>query len=147
MSLENLLKIGRLELHTTDSNQLGKLLGAAARSITDAKEELISNETRLDAAYRAISQLSTAALWANGYRTSRSQPGHHQTMIQSLVHSVGLDNDQMRLLDTFRVKRNAIDYTGEDVDGDSVEECVEAAEGLQRYVADWLNVNKPELVQ
>jgi hypothetical protein len=34
-------------------------------------------------------------------------------MIQSLVHSVGVDNDQMTLLDTFRVKRNAIDYTGE----------------------------------
>ncbi len=147
MSLENLLKIGQLETHTTDAKQLGKLLEAAARSIADARESSISNETRLDAAYRAISQHSTAALWANGYRTSRSKSGHHQTMIQSLVHSVGLDNDQMRLLDTFRVKRNAIDYTGEDVDEGSVEECVKAAERLQELVINWLGINKPELVQ
>jgi len=147
VSLENLSKIGQLETHTTDVKQLGKLLEAAARSIADAKEESISNETRLDAGYKAISLLSAAALWANGYRTSRSKPGHHQTMIQSLVHSVGLDNDQMRLLDTFRVKRNANDYTGEDVDGASVEECVKAAKGLQQHVINWLGVNKPKLVQ
>ena len=147
MSLENLSKIGLLEAHATDAKQLGKLLEAAARSIADAKENSISNETRLDAGYKAISLLSAAALWANGYRTSTSKPGHHQTMIQSLVHSVGLDNDQMRLLDTFRVKRNAIDYTGEDVDGASVEQCVKAAEGLQQHIVDWLSANKPELVQ
>ena len=147
MSLENLSKIGQLEAHTSDAKQLGKLLEAAERSTADAKEESISNETRLDAAYRAISQLCMAALWANGYRPSKSKPGHHQTMIQSLVHSVALDNDQMRLLDTFRVKRNAIDYTGEDVDGGSVEECIKAAEGLQLHVLDWLAGNKPELAQ
>ena len=147
MSLENLSKIGQLEAHTSDAKQLGKLLEAAERSTADAKEESISNETRLDAAYRAISQLCMAALWANGYRPSKSKPGHHQTMIQSLVHSVALDNDQMRLLDTFRVKRNAIDYTGEDVDGGSVEECIKAAEGLQLHVLDWLAANKPELAQ
>lgn len=147
MSLENLSKIGQLEAHASDAKQLGKLLEAAERSTADAKEESISNETRLDAAYRAISQLCMAALWANGYRPSKSKPGHHQTMIQSLVHSVALDNDQMRLLDTFRVKRNAIDYTGEDVDGGSVEECIKAAEGLQLHVLDWLAANKPELAQ
>ena len=147
MSLENLSKIGQLEAHATDARQLGKLLEAAERGIADAKEESISNETRLDAAYRAISQLCMAALWANGYRPSRSKPGHHQTMIQSLVHSVAFDNDQMRLLDTFRVKRNAIDYTGEDVDGGSVEECIKAAERLQLHVIDWIVANTPELVQ
>ena len=43
-------------------------------------------------------------------------------MIQSIVHSVDLDTDQMVLLETFRVKRNSIDYTGEDVDQASVGE-------------------------
>jgi len=147
VSLENLLKIGNLETHTTDAQQLGKMLQAASRSLADARETSITNETRLDAAYRAICQLCIAALWANGYRTSRRKPGHHQTLVQSLVHSVGLDNDQMRLLDTFRIKRNANDYMGEAIDEASVEECVKAAEGLQRHVVHWLSNNKPELIR
>ena len=85
------------------------------------------------------------ALWANGCRPAKGKPGHHQTMIQSLAHSIGLDRDQMLLLDTFRVKRNAIDYTGEDVDEASVEECIEAADNLSRRVNQWLTNNKPEL--
>jgi hypothetical protein len=68
-------------------------------------------------------------------------------MIQSLVHSIGLDRDQMLLLDTFRVKRNAIDYTGDDVDEASVDECVQPADNLLRHVAQWLTNNKPELTK
>jgi hypothetical protein len=146
MSLENLLKIGQLEAHTTNAEQLGRLLSAAKRSLTDAEETTISNETRLDAAYRAITQLCMAVLWANGYRPSKSRPGHHQVMIQSLVKSIGLDNDEMRLLDTFRVKRHAIDYTGEDVDEGSVNACIKAAEQLFQQVVEWLDANKPELL-
>ena len=43
-------------------------------------------------------------------------------MIQLLVHTVELDRDDMLLLDTFRIKRNPIDYIGEDVDEASVSE-------------------------
>ena len=147
MSLENLLKIGSLAEHATSAQQIGKMLVAAKRGIADARQETISPETRLDAAYRAIMQVSMVALWANGYRPPKSAPGHHVTMIQSLTSSVGLDNDEMLVLDTFRVKRNAIDYTGEDVDEVSVEACIEAADNLLQHVTDWLTENKPELLE
>jgi hypothetical protein len=146
MSLENLLKIGKLEEHETDAEQVNRMIESATRSISDARQESISSETRLDAAYRAITQLCMVALWANGFRTSKSTPGHHQTMIQSIVHSVGLDPDQMVLLDTFRVKRNAIDYTGEDVDQASVAECIAAADSLLSHVSEWLAKNRPKLI-
>ena len=68
-------------------------------------------------------------------------------MIQSLVHSVELDRDQTLLLDTFRIKRNAIDYTGEHVDAASVEECIGAADLLFDHLIGWLTDNKPELTQ
>lgn len=141
-----MLKIGQLADHATDKKQVGKLLEAAARCIEDAGQESISPETRLAAAYRAIMQYSILALWANGYRPSKSALGHHQTMIQSLVHSIDLDRDQMLLLDTFRVKRNAIDYTGDDVDESSVEACIDAAVCSQVHLNDWLAENKPELL-
>ncbi len=85
------------------------------------------------------------ALWANGFRPSNSKPGHHQTVIQSLVHSVELDRDDMFLLNTFRVKRNAIDYTGAAEDEVSVNECIGAASRLLIKVSEWLADKKPEL--
>ena len=147
MSLQNLFQIGQLEEHETNADQVRRMLDSAERNINDARQESISLETRPDAAYRAITQLCMVALWANGFRPSRSQPGHHQTMIQSLVHAIGLDQDQMLLLNTFRVKRNAIDYTGDDVDEASVDECIEAAENLLRHVTQWLTNSKSELTK
>jgi hypothetical protein len=123
------------------------MLEAVERGIADARQESISPETQLDAAYRGIMQAAMVALWANGYRPSKSVPGHHKTLIQSLVHSIGLDNDTMLVLDTFRVKRNAADYTGEDIDEVSVDACVEAAEGLYRHLIAWLTENRPELLE
>ena len=147
MSLRNLLKIGQLEEHETDATQVRRMLQSAERSIADAGQASISLETRLDAAYRAVTQLSMVALWANGFRPAKSKPGHHQTMIQSLVHTIGMDRDEMLLLDTFRVKRNAIDYTGEDVDEASVDECIVAATGLLKRVSGWLTDNRPGLTE
>ena len=146
MSLENLLRIGQLTEHTTNAEQVGRMLASAQRSIDDARQESISPETRLDAAYRAIMQLAMVGLWANGYRPPKNRPGHHMTMIQSLPRSVDLDNDRMLVLDTFRVKRNAADYTGKEIDEASVEACIEAASFLLEHVKTWLVENKPELI-
>ena len=49
-------------------------------------------------------------------------------------------------LDTFRVKRNAIAYTGDDVDEGSVLACITAAEQLRVHVTDWVSSNAPELI-
>ena len=146
MSLQNLLKIGQLEAHETDATQVRRMLESAERSIADARQESISPETRLDAAYRTISQLCMVALWANGVRPAKSKPGHHQTMIQCLVHTVELDRDQMMLLETFRVKRNAIDYTGDNIDEASVDECIRAASTLFETVSTWIGKNRPDLL-
>ena len=146
VSLQNLVTIGRLVEHETNKAQVGKLLEAATRCIDDARNESISKETRLDAAYKATMQYAMLALWASGYRPAKNRPGHHQTMIQSLVHSINLDNDQMLMLDTFRVKRNAIDYTGELVDEGSVMGCIHAAVQLQEKLLRWLGDNRPDLM-
>jgi hypothetical protein len=106
----------------TNKEQVAKLLEAAA----------------------AVIQYSTVALYGNGYRPAKNRPGHHQTMIQSLVHSISLNNDERLLLDTFRVKRNAADYTGELLDDGSVVECIDAAVRLQQHLYSWLNENRPD---
>ena len=105
VSLENLVRTGQLVEHDTDARQVARMLVAVRQSIQDARVDTISAETRLDAAYRAIMQSAIVALWGNGYRTTKSSPGHHMTAIQCLPESIGLGNEQMLLLDTFRVKQ------------------------------------------
>jgi hypothetical protein len=144
--LENLLKIGQLGEHETDREQFGKMLSSAGRFLQDARHESVSFETRLILAYTATSYYATLALWANGYRPSTSAPGHHQTMIQSLVHSIGLDRGQVKVLDLFRVKRNAVAYSGKDVDEGSVLACIEEADRLRSSLLSWLHENRPELL-
>ena len=144
-ALENLLKVGQLVEHDTDAAQVGRMLEAIRQNIADGRSNAISAETRFEAAYRAIMQSALVALWANGFRPSRSTPGHHMTLIQSLPASIGLDIDQMRLLDTFRVKRNVIDYSGELVDRESLAACIEAADDLANRLRQWLAVNRSDL--
>jgi hypothetical protein len=146
MTLRNLLATGQLGEHETDATQVMQVLASVLTALEDARNEAISLESRFDIAYRAIMQCSMVALWVNGYRPSSRSPGHHRTMIQTLTVSIGLPREHMLLLDAFRVKRNAIDYTGAAVDGVSVESCVEAAERLFRRLIEWIQKHRADLV-
>jgi len=146
MSLKNLLKIGQLVDHETDAAQVRRMLEAIRQNIEDARSGSVSAETRFEAAYRAITQCAMVALWANDFRPSKSVPGHHMTLIQMLPNSIGLGVDEMRLLDTFRVKRNAIDYSGEAVDGESLRVCIDAADNLQQQLQRWLTAHRSDLI-
>lgn len=145
MTLENLVRIGRLQAHAATRREIAKLLAGAARSLKDAGNASNSNASRLTLAYTAIMESAQAALFANGYRPSKSEGGHHMTMIQSLVHTIGIEPARMRVLDTIRHKRNVIDYSGEDVEPSEVREALAAAKALLADVKAWLAKNHSEL--
>lgn len=137
MTLDNL--IGKsLERIEPDATAIQRLLDAAERNIEDAKIEGLSNENSFDVAYKAIMQLANAALQESGFRTLTSAPGHHQTMIQSLAKTVGIDRDRLIVLDSLRKKRNAADYTGDVVEDAAVNECTTQATELLALVKSWL---------
>lgn len=102
MSLDNLLKINQLQVHNTSREAVLRLLEAAKRNIADAHIDAVSGENRFDAAYKSIMQCAMVALWVNGYRTSTSQLGHHQTAIQTLSTTVGLPHSTVIILDSLR---------------------------------------------
>lgn len=145
-NLENLARIGRLQPHTTDRREIAKLLEASGRHLEDARNTGLSNGSRLTCAYTAIMQAAQAALFANGYRPSTSAGGHHMTMVQALVHTIGLDGARMQALDTIRRKRNVIDYTGDEAEPSEVEDAIVAGEALLGDVRAWLTENRPQLV-
>lgn len=146
MSLDNL--VGRnLEKVEVDASSIRRLLAAAERNITDAKVLEISAENRFDVAYKAIMQLSNAALQSNGYRTLTSVPGHHMIMIQSLTQTIGLNREAVIVLDTLRKQRNVADYSGDLIPESAVNECLKQAENLFTQVNKWLENNKPEFLE
>jgi len=130
MSLENLLAIQRLVRHEAGRAAILKLLVAAERNLADAGVMAISAENRFDAAYKAILQCAMAALSAKGYRTSTSQPGHHQTAIQTLPLTLAVDSATVMVLDALRKQRNLNDYTGDGVTDALLAECITQAEAL-----------------
>lgn len=73
-----------------------------------------------------------AALSAKGYRTSTSQPGHHQTAIQTLPLTLAVSSTTVIVLDALRKQRNLTDYTGDAVNDALLAECITQAESLLR---------------
>lgn len=98
MSLDNLVGVS-LEKVESDVSVIKRLLKAAERNIADSHMMEVSEENRFDDAYKAIMQLSNAALQANGFRTLTSKPGHHMTMIQVISQTIGLDQQTVIVLD------------------------------------------------
>lgn len=147
MSLENLLKTKQLQPHNPTREAVQRLLQAAARNIVDARIEEVSVDTRFDAAYKAIMQCAMVALWANRYRTSTSQPGHHQTAIQTLPKTIGLEQGTVIVLDALRKQRNVSDYEGDPSSDQAVIECIKQAEQLYQIVNSWIATNRPDLTR
>ncbi|SNR84282.1 hypothetical protein SAMN05192560_1354 [Methylobacillus rhizosphaerae] len=145
MSLENLLKIKQLQLHDPSNEALLRLLDAIKRNIEDSQVDVVSGETRFDAAYKAIMQCAMLGLWLNGYRTSTSQPGHHQTAIQALSMTVGIDKSAIIVLNALRKQRNVSDYEGDPVSDEVVIECIKQAENLYKHMLNWVRINRPGL--
>lgn len=146
MSLQNLLAIGRLQAHQPDAAGIAKLLQAARRNLADAHIAQLSTDNRFDAAYKCIMQCAMLALWANGYRTSTSQPGHHQTAIQSLGMTMGVAQPDIIVLDALRRQRNVSDYEGDPVSTATLQGCIEQAARLLDVAQSWLRAHRPDLL-
>lgn len=146
MTLDNLLG-STLESIAPDKITIQKLLDSAAASLKDASIESISNQSRFDVAYKAIMQLANASLQANGYRTLTSRPGHHQTMLQALPKTIGIDSARVAEFDAMRKTRNVIDYSGDLVTDKQRDACIQLAANLHTSVTKWLRENHPDLLE
>lgn len=147
MTLQNLLKIGRLKEHAPTPAEIQRLLAAAERNLADSRVTAVSDENRFDAAYKAIMQCALAAMMAGGYRPSTSEPGHHQTLIQSLPLTQGVPNATWVVLDALRRKRNASDYSGDAVQPEMVAEATTQSEALLKTLGAWLKAQHPHLLK
>ena len=145
MSLGDWLRNGWLVEHTTSTAEIGELLAIADRDLADCRVQGLSPEWRLNIAYNAALQASTAALAACGYRASRE--AHHYRVIQSLALTIGADASLVRQFDLFRKKRNIGGYERAGTVSDKeANEMIALAEQIRQEVRDWLVSYHPDLV-
>lgn len=147
MTLANLLAIQRLQAFEASPQGVQRLLAAAERNLADAQLQALSAENRFDAAYKCILQCAMLGLWARGYRTPTSQPGHHQTTLQCLPLTMGLPGDVIIVLDALRKQRNQNDYEGDPVGTAVVTECLAQAHLLLAHTRQFLQSQFPALVK
>ena len=144
MALKSLVGIS-LEPIAPARETIRRLLDGASRHIADAKVQAVSAETRFGSAYTAVRMLADVGL-SHGYRTLTSKPGHHQTAIQTLPTTFGIDAQTVVRLDKLRKQRNLTEYTGDMIPESAVSECLSQAESLYAAASDWLKVNRPDLL-
>lgn len=146
MTLENLLAIHRLQAFEATPAAVQRLLASAERNLADARLTALSADNRFDAAYKTIMQCAMIGLWTKGYRTVTSQPGHHQTALQALPKTLGLDQETVIVLDALRKQRNLNDYEGGPVSKAAVKECIAQADALLARTREWLQKHRPDLL-
>lgn len=127
INLLNLAKIGQLDSVPLSVDLVRRMLATAKQRLRDAEFTQNSDETRFDCAYTTIRAAADIGLHLNGFRTSTSKPGHHQTAIQCLTHTLGVDVATVRVLDGLRKQRNLSDYDGELVTDAALQECLSQA--------------------
>jgi hypothetical protein len=141
MTLDDLL--GRaLESIPKDVGNVERLMAAAKRSLEDAQLPGMSSEGRFDMAYKSIMQAANAVLQANGFRTLTSKPGHHQTMIQTLPLTIGLERTRMITLDGLRKQRNLGDYSGDPLSESMAQDALDQARALMNDITVWMKSNQ-----
>lgn len=136
--LLNLRRIGMLDEVPPSPQLQARMLQTAQSRLADALRPDNSAETRFDCAYTAIRAVADAALLAHGYRTSTSKPGHHQTTLQCLAHTLGVEAATIRVLDGLRKQRNLSDYDGELITDQALNECLQQAQALCRLAEQQL---------
>lgn len=144
INLLNLAKIGQLDPVPLSMAVVKRMLLTAQQRMRDAELTQNSPETRFDCAYTAIRALADIGLHLQGFRTSTN----HQTVIQSLAHTLDVDAATVRVLDGLRKQRNLVDDDGEGVTAAALRECLEQARVLRVRVektleqrADWMELS------
>ena len=147
MSLDNLVKIGKLHRHAPQRDEIQRLLRGLDRGLADTRVAGLSSEGRLAAAYDALLRIATIALRATGYRTTTDQPGHHAITLQALQLTLGVESDLLVQIDAFRRKRNLAAYEGDDSVSDSdLAALLSIVDDLKGRLNAWLAAQHPDLL-
>jgi hypothetical protein len=129
--LDNLVRTGQLKVEPPVQAELDGLIHSGRVRLGDAANVALNLESRFDLAYNAAHALSLAALRWHGYRSE-----NRYLVFQCLMHTLGLEHVQWRVLDQAHRKRNLAEYEGDlEMDEALVTALIRVAEEVARGVA------------
>jgi len=146
MSLELWKRNGWLRKYKTSAQEVANLLTLVERDLTDAAREEISTDWRFNIAYNAGLQLTTAVLYAAGYRAGRGESKHYR-VIQALPLAMGPQFSTIRdYFENCRRKRNVSEYDAAGtVSGKEAEDLLRTVQEFKIEVESWLKKNHPDI--
>jgi hypothetical protein len=145
MSLKTWLDNRWIIEHVTSASEIAELFEVVDRDLDNAAIERLSPDWQMNIAYNAALQLATIALAAAGYRPGRERA--HERTIQSLRHTIALDQATLDTLDSVRRKRNISNYERAGTTSSSeAAEVYEIAVNLRAAVLAWLRKHHPSLI-
>ncbi len=137
-ALANLARIGQLKAEPAEARERAGLLRSATVRLRDARQVMLSLESRFDLAYNAAHAAALSALRQHGYRSD-----NRYLVFQSLEHTLGFTPQQWLLFNQAHRKRNLAEYEGDlDVTQGFVDELIEHVEQLLA-AAQALDVQPP----
>ena len=107
MSLENLVKTGKLKVETFNKCEFDGLVFSGKTRLTDALSVKLSKESKFDLIYNASHSLALAALRRLGYRST-----NRYLVFQVIPYTTGLGSDVWRVLAKCHDCRNLAEYEG-----------------------------------
>ncbi len=121
-------------------------LKQASVKLTDAKQPVISANTRMDAAWDAVLMACLAVACAEGWRAT-SDKGHHQVVLEGAAAAIGLSQSRLDELDTLRDWRNRKYRAGFNVETKELEEAIAWVSPFLDDVAAWFKRQQAALIK
>jgi hypothetical protein len=129
--LDNLAQIGLLKKEPGDQSEFNGLIESANARFKDAKIPSLSAASCFSLAYDAAHAFSLAALRWHGYRPENKR----YIVFQCLEHSLGLKQEDWRVLDKCHNLRNVAEYEGHfNVDSQLLTDLLRVTEIVGRSV-------------
>jgi hypothetical protein len=128
--LDNLVKIGNLKAEPASRKEFDGMIASARRSLTDAQNESIETDSQFTLAYGAAHSFALAALRLQGYRSE-----NRITVFQTLAHTMGTDNADIRIFLKAHNERNLAEYEGHiDLNQELLAELIRCTKTLEAAV-------------
>jgi len=106
--LDNLVNIRQLSVGDATESEIGNLIERALKKLRDSKRADLDPESQFDLVYNAAHALSLAALRFAGYRSE-----NRYTVFQCTQHTIDLEPEFWRVLDSAHKDRNIAEYEGD----------------------------------
>jgi len=147
MNFEQHLRLKRLQPHYTYPLLVCHMLASAERSLADSALADISDENRIELAYKCIMKCCLLGLMAHGCVPAVPEVDPDQTAIESLSTTMQVeDKIWLGLYRVMKERRNSY-FSNEWINPFTMQDCTDIAQHLMAHTLQWFRDHQPKMVE